>query len=74
MRKVRAVLVTAVVVLGTSLTIGATPAQADGERVAGIFRYEPDCERVGTQGVNQDWWNDYECEWEGRYRYFFLYA
>ncbi|WP_061297364.1 hypothetical protein [Herbidospora cretacea] len=72
MRKARAVLVSAAVVLGTTLTIGAAPAHAD--RLAGVFREHSDCERVGTQGVNQDWWNDYSCEWEGRYRYYFLYA
>lgn len=72
MRKARAVLVSAAVVLGTTLTIGAAPAHAD--RLAGVFREHSDCERVGTQGVDQDWWNDYSCEWEGRYRYYFLYA
>ncbi|GAB1821465.1 hypothetical protein [Herbidospora sp. RD11066] len=72
MRKVRAVLVTAAVVLGASLTMGAAPAHAD--RLAGVFREHAECERIGTQGVNQDWWNDYSCEWEDRYRYYFLYA
>ncbi|WP_436761083.1 hypothetical protein [Streptosporangium sp. V21-05] len=74
MRKVSAVLVSAVMVLGVSLTIGATPAQAEADRLAGVFREHSECERVGTQGVNQDWWDDYSCEWEGRYRYYFLYA
>ncbi|WP_066376116.1 hypothetical protein [Herbidospora mongoliensis] len=72
MRKARAVLVSTVVVLGAFLTIGAAPAQAD--RLAGVFRYESECERIGTQGVHQNWWNDYDCEWEERYRYYFLYA
>ncbi|MER5646165.1 hypothetical protein [Streptosporangium sp. NPDC002524] len=74
MRKARAVLVSAVMVLGVSLTIGATPVNAEAERLAGVFREHADCERIGTQGVNQDWWDDYSCEWEGRYRYYFLYA
>ncbi|MGS2642127.1 hypothetical protein [Streptosporangium sp. LJ11] len=72
MRKVRAVLVSAVMVLGVSLTIGAAPAHA--ESLAGVFRDHSECERIGTQGVNQEWWDDYSCEWESRYRYYFLYA
>lgn len=77
MRKVRAVLVSAVMVLGVSLTIGATPAQADSAssaRLAGVFRDYSECQRIGNQGIAQDWWDDYSCVWEGRYRYYFLYA
>ncbi|WP_062430004.1 hypothetical protein [Herbidospora daliensis] len=73
MRKARAVLVSAVVVLGASLMIGATPAQADA-RLSGVFKTSSECERIGAHGVNQGWWNDYSCVWEGRYRYYFLYA
>ncbi|GAA3019029.1 hypothetical protein [Streptosporangium longisporum] len=72
MRKTRAVLVSAAVVLGATLTIGATPAHA--ETLAGVFREHSECERVGTRGTDQGWWDDYSCEWEGRYRYYFLYA
>lgn len=72
MRKVRAVLVSAVMVVGVSLTIGAAPAHA--ERLAGVFRDHSECERIGTYGITQNWWDDYSCEWEGRYRYYFLYA
>jgi hypothetical protein len=72
MRKARSVLVSAVMVVGVSLTIGAAPAHA--ERLAGIFRDQSECERIGTYGIAQNWWDDYSCEWEGRYRYFFLYA
>ncbi|SEH03141.1 hypothetical protein SAMN05444920_13345 [Nonomuraea solani] len=76
MRKVRAVLVSAVVVLGVSLTIGATPAQADESavRLAGVFRDYSECERIGTKGIAQNWWDDYSCVWEPRYGYYFLYA
>ncbi|MEU4409852.1 hypothetical protein AB0F88_35520 [Streptosporangium sp. NPDC023963] len=72
MRKVRAVLVSAVVILGASLTIGATPAHA--ESLAGVFRDHSECERIGTHGIAQGWWDDYSCKWESRYRYYFLYA
>ncbi|MEV0386788.1 hypothetical protein [Nonomuraea sp. NPDC050643] len=72
MRKARAVLVSAVMVLAVSLTIGATPAHAD--RLAGVFRDRSECERIGTYGINQHWWDDYSCVWEGRYGYYFLYA
>ncbi|MGP3963871.1 hypothetical protein ACTWPT_48695 [Nonomuraea sp. 3N208] len=72
MRKVRAVLVSAVMVLGVSLTIGATPAHA--EKLVGVFRDYSECQRIGSHGVTQDWWDAYSCEWEGRYRYYFLYA
>ncbi|MER6509564.1 hypothetical protein ACFYUV_39610 [Nonomuraea sp. NPDC003560] len=72
MRKARAVLVSAVMVLGVSLTIGAAPANA--ERLAGVFREHAECERIGTQGVDQNWWDDYSCQWESKYSYYFLYA
>ncbi|MFI6708892.1 hypothetical protein ACIBF7_20815 [Nonomuraea sp. NPDC050478] len=72
MRKARAVLVSAVMVLGVSLTIGAAPAHA--ERLAGVFRDYSECQRIGSHGITQGWWDDYSCEWEGRYRYYFLYA
>jgi hypothetical protein len=72
MRKVRAVLVSAVMVLGVSVTIGATPAHAD--TLVGAFKESSECQRIGTYGVTQDWWDGYSCEWEGRYRYYFLYA
>ncbi|MER6829023.1 hypothetical protein ABT352_23790 [Streptosporangium sp. NPDC000563] len=72
MRKVRAVLVSAVMVLGVSLTTGAAPAHA--ERLAGVFKEHAECERIGTHGITEDWWNDYSCEWESRYSYYFLYA
>lgn len=72
MRKVRAVLVSAVMVLGVSLTVGA--GQAHAERLAGVFRDQAECERIGTHGITQNWWDDYSCEWDGRYRYYFLYA
>ncbi|MFF3437952.1 hypothetical protein [Streptosporangium sp. NPDC002721] len=74
MRKVRSVLVSAVMVLGVSLTIGATPAQADSARLAGVFRDYSECQRIGNQGIAQGWWDDYSCVWESRYRYYFLYA
>ncbi|UBU08660.1 hypothetical protein [Nonomuraea gerenzanensis] len=74
MRKARAVLVTAVMALGVSLTVGATPAQAEGERLAGVFRDYSECQRIGNHGIAQGWWDDFSCEWEGRYRYYFLYA
>lgn len=74
MRKVRAVLVSAVVVLVASLTIGAIPAQAEAARLAGVFRDHSECERIGTHGVSQGWWDDYSCQWDSRYRYYFLYA
>ncbi|MFC4007390.1 hypothetical protein ACFOY2_09160 [Nonomuraea purpurea] len=75
MRKVRAVLVSAVMVLGVSLTIGAAPAHADSTtRLAGIFRDQSECERIGTSGITQNWWDDYRCVWEPRYGYYFLYA
>lgn len=73
MRKASAVLVSAVMVLGVSLTTGAAPAQATAKLV-GAFSSNSECQRIGTHGVNQGWWEDYECEWEGRYRYYFLYA
>jgi len=72
MRKVRAVLVSTVMVLGVSLTTGATPAHA--ERLAGVFAEHAECERIGTRGVTEDWWEDYSCEWRSLYRYYFLYA
>ncbi|MFG1949354.1 hypothetical protein [Nonomuraea sp. NPDC048826] len=72
MRKARAVLVSAVMVLGVSLTIGAAPAHA--EKLVGVFRDYSECQRIGTHGITHDWWNGYTCEWEGRYRYYFLYA
>jgi hypothetical protein len=75
MRKVRAVLVSAVMVLGVSLTIGAAPAHADSAaKLSGIFRDQSECERIGTQGITQNWWDDYSCVWEPRYGYYFLYA
>ncbi|MDH2426502.1 hypothetical protein [Sphaerisporangium sp. TRM90804] len=72
MRKARAVLVSAVMILGVSLTIGAAPAHAD--RLAGVFKDRSECERIGTHGTAQGWWDDYSCQWESRYRYYFLYA
>ncbi|MEU5862090.1 MULTISPECIES: hypothetical protein [unclassified Nonomuraea] len=72
MRKARAVLVSAVMALGVTLTIGAAPAHAD--RLAGVFREHAECERTGTYGVTQEWWDDYSCQWEDRYLYYFLYA
>ncbi|MDA0636076.1 hypothetical protein OUY22_21855 [Nonomuraea sp. MCN248] len=56
-----------------SLTIGATPAHA-GEKLVGVFRDSSECERIGAHGIAHDWWDDYTCSWEGRYRYYFLYA
>ncbi|GAB2957980.1 hypothetical protein ACFMQL_38735 [Nonomuraea fastidiosa] len=73
MRKARAVVCTTVTALAMSLTIGAAPAQA-ADRLVGVFKHYADCERVGHQGITQDWWQDYSCVWESRYRYFFLYA
>ncbi|MBN6052860.1 hypothetical protein JYK22_13060 [Nonomuraea sp. RK-328] len=72
MRKARAVLVSAVMVLGVSLTTGATPAHA--ERLAGAFKDYSECERIGAQGITQGWWDAYSCKWDSRYRYYFLYA
>ncbi|TMR20185.1 hypothetical protein ETD86_19125 [Nonomuraea turkmeniaca] len=72
MRKVRAVLVSAIMVLGVSLTIGATPAHA--AKLVGVFRDYSECQRIGSQGVTKGWWEDYSCEWESRYRYYFLYT
>ncbi|MEU8381791.1 hypothetical protein [Streptosporangium sp. NPDC048865] len=72
MRKVRAVLVSAVMVLGVSLTVGAAPAQADS--LAGVFRDQSECQRIGAHGIEQGWWDGYSCQWEPRYRYYFLYA
>ncbi|MFC4114366.1 hypothetical protein [Nonomuraea zeae] len=73
MRKARAVLVSAVMALGVSLTIGATPAHATAKLV-GVFKDSSECQRIGTLGVTQGWWEDYSCKWEDRYRYYFLYA
>ncbi|RSN11717.1 hypothetical protein DMB42_14210 [Nonomuraea sp. WAC 01424] len=72
MRKARAVLVSAVMVLGVTLTVGAAPAHA--ERLAGVFREHSECERTGTYGITQTWWDDYSCEWQSQYLYYFLYA
>jgi hypothetical protein len=72
MRKARAVLVSAVMVLGVSLTTGATPAHADS--LVGAFRDYSECQRIGGYGITQGWWDGYSCVWEGRYRYYFLYA
>ncbi|GLW24958.1 hypothetical protein DI270_016115 [Microbispora triticiradicis] len=72
MRKARAVLISAVMVLGVSLTIGATPAQA--EKLVGAFRDYSECQRIGSHGVAQGWWEGYSCVWESRYRYYFLYT
>ncbi|MCK2217030.1 hypothetical protein MF672_025030 [Actinomadura sp. ATCC 31491] len=76
MRKARALLVSAVMVLGVSLTTGATPAQAEAEaaRLAGVFRDYSECQRIGAYGITQGWWDSYSCQWESRYRYYFLYA
>ncbi|MBO4271281.1 hypothetical protein GSF24_11640 [Microbispora triticiradicis] len=72
MRKARAVVISAVMVLGVSLTIGATPAQAEG--LVGAFRDYSECQRIGSYGVAQGWWEGYSCLWESRYRYYFLYT
>ena len=76
MRKVRAVLVSAVMVLGVSLTtIGPAPAHADSAaKLSGVFTDLSECERIGTKGIAQNWWDDYSCVWEPRYGYYFLYA
>ncbi|MEW9551920.1 hypothetical protein [Nonomuraea sp. NPDC050783] len=78
MRKARAVLVSAVMVLGLSVTAGAAaPAQAttaQAARLAGVFKDYSECQRIGSHGVAQGWWDSYSCQWEGRYRYYFLYA
>ncbi|WP_244361450.1 hypothetical protein [Microbispora triticiradicis] len=55
-----------------SLTIGATPAQAEG--LVGAFRDYSECQRIGSYGVAQGWWEGYSCLWESRYRYYFLYT
>jgi hypothetical protein len=73
MRKARAVVCTTITALALSLTIGATPAQATTQLV-GAFKNHSDCERVGRQGVAQGWWSAYKCEWDSRYRYYFLYT
>ncbi|MEV4104768.1 hypothetical protein AB0J42_31375 [Nonomuraea sp. NPDC049649] len=58
-----------------SLTIGATPVYAEQNgQLVGVFKDHPECERIGTHGVHHDWWNDYTCQWESRYRYYFLYV
>ncbi|GAA0997657.1 hypothetical protein GCM10009555_095580 [Acrocarpospora macrocephala] len=72
MRKVRAVLVSAVLATGMSLSIGAAPAQA--ETVKGIYRQYSECQRVGSYGDDQGWWNGWRCEWKSQYYYYFLYA
>ncbi|MEO3813987.1 hypothetical protein ABGB17_33740 [Sphaerisporangium sp. B11E5] len=72
MRKLRAVLVSAVLAIGVSLSIGATPANA--ETVNGIYTQYSDCQRVGTYGDDQGWWDDWRCEWKSQYYYYFLYA
>ncbi|MGW0808261.1 hypothetical protein [Nonomuraea sp. NPDC002799] len=73
MRKARAVLVSAVLALGVSLTIGATPAHATA-RLSGLFKDSSECQRIGNQGIAQGWWTSYSCVWDSRYRYYFLYA
>jgi hypothetical protein len=60
-------------VLGVSMTIGATPATAAAQ-LSGVFKDYSECQRVGNLGVAQGWWDNYSCVWESRYRYYFLYA
>ncbi|MEV0819650.1 hypothetical protein [Nonomuraea rubra] len=72
MRKARAVLVSAVLATGMSLSIGAAPAHA--ETLNGIYREYSECQRVGSYGDDQGWWDDWRCEWKSQYYYYFLYA
>ncbi|MEV0614691.1 hypothetical protein AB0I81_15280 [Nonomuraea sp. NPDC050404] len=72
MRKARAVLVSAVLAAGMSLTIGAAPAHA--EKLNGIYRELPECQRVGNYGDQQGWWDGWRCEYKSQYHYYFLYA
>ncbi|MEV0999323.1 hypothetical protein [Nonomuraea sp. NPDC050202] len=72
MRKARAVLVSAVLAVGMSLSIGAAPAHA--ESVNGVYREYSECQRVGSYGDDQGWWDDWRCEWKSQYHYYFLYA
>ncbi|MEO3860616.1 hypothetical protein [Acrocarpospora sp. B8E8] len=72
MRKVRAVLVLVVLATGMSLSTGA--ATADAETLNGVFQQYSDCQRVGSYGDDQGWWNDWRCEWRSQYYYYFLYA
>ncbi|WP_049569719.1 hypothetical protein [Nonomuraea sp. SBT364] len=72
MRKIRAVLVPAVLAIGMALSLGATPAHA--ETLNGIYKEQSECQRVGTYGDEQGWWNGWRCEWKTQYHYYFLYA
>jgi hypothetical protein len=55
-----------------SLSTGA--ATADTETLNGVFQQYSDCQRVGSYGDDQNWWDDWRCEWKSQYYYYFLYA
>ncbi|GAA1510432.1 hypothetical protein GCM10009677_49260 [Sphaerisporangium rubeum] len=74
MRKARALLMSAVLATGMTLSIGTAPAHAGTETLQGIYQQYNDCERVGGYGDDQGWWSGYRCEFKSQYYYYFLYA
>ncbi|MCK2214905.1 hypothetical protein MF672_014080 [Actinomadura sp. ATCC 31491] len=70
MRKVRALLVSALLAGGALVSLNAAPAHAESLR--GVFYDYSECQRVGQYGYTQGWWGWWHCEQQ--YSYYFLYA
>ena len=74
MRKARALLMSAVMATGMTLSLATTPAHAGTETLQGIYQQYSECQRIGGYGDNQGWWSDWRCEYKSQYYYYFLYA
>jgi hypothetical protein len=76
MRKMRALLISAALAAGLSLSLGTAPAQADTSVRYVYFLYS-DCVNGGQLGIQWGWWTSYYCAYQSvgpnDYRYF-LYA